>query len=92
MFTLTAKDAYFVIACDVTDGRQITGDVDPLSEEKSKKYIHVYTIELPICKTQLDTWGFMEFFLCPSHKLTAKTVCDLCLFPRSIVEQHTGAR
>lgn len=64
MFTLTAKDAYIVIACDVTDGRQITGHVDPLSEEKSKKYIHVY-YRIAICKTQLDTWGFMDFMSVP---------------------------
>lgn len=78
MFTLTAKDAYIVIACDVTDGRQITGDVDPLSEEKSKKYIHVYTIELPICKTQLDTWGFMEFYVRPINLLRKQYAIYVC--------------
>lgn len=63
IFTCTANDAYIVIACDVTDGTQITGDVDPLSEEKSKKYINV--IELSFAQTQLDTWGFIEFMSVP---------------------------
>uniref|UniRef100_K1QTA1 Peptidase A2 domain-containing protein n=1 Tax=Magallana gigas TaxID=29159 RepID=K1QTA1_MAGGI len=31
-----ANDAYIVIACDVSDGTQITGDVEPLSQEKKQ--------------------------------------------------------
>lgn len=54
MFTRTANDAYIVIACDVSDGTQITGDVEPLSQEKSKKYINLY-FRSAIFKTQLDT-------------------------------------
>lgn len=52
-----------MIACDVSDGTQITGDVEPLSQEKSKKYINLY-FRIAIFKTQLDTWRFMEF-ICP---------------------------
>lgn len=63
IFTRTANDAYIVIACDVSDGTQISSDVDPLSEEKSKKYINV--IELSFAQTQLDTWGFVEFMSVP---------------------------
>lgn len=68
MFTLTAKDAYIVIACDVTDGRQITGDVDPLSEEKSTKYILVY---YRIANMQNTTWylGIHGFYVCPINLL-----------------------
>lgn len=54
IFTRTANDAYIVIACDVSDGTQITGDVEPLSQEKSKKYINLY-FRIAIFKTQLDT-------------------------------------
>lgn len=60
IFTRTANDAYIVIACDVSDGTQITGDVEPLSQEKSKKYINLY-FRIAIFKTQLHTWRFMEF-------------------------------
>lgn len=79
-----AKDAYIVIACDVTDGRQITGDVDPLSEEKKQNGYMVAGIAggigfLAICVII----GFMVYRRIKANKINRQVEDDKRNLPKN---------
>lgn len=79
-----ANDAYIVIACDVSDGTQITGDVEPLSQEKKQNGYMVAGIAggigfLAVCVII----GFMVYRRIKANKTNRKVEDDRRNLPKN---------